>query len=411
MEQRLLVIGHTLPEPNTTAAGVRMEQLLTFFLAEGYSIVFTTTANPTPFSATLGDRGIRVETIRLNDPKFNEQLKRWNPSVVMFDRFLTEEQFGWRVAEACPNALRILDTEDLHFLRKAREEAHHQGQNILDANLYTELAKRELASILRCDLSLIISEAEMELLQTIFKVPSGLLCYLPFLAASISEEQKKSLPKYKERTGFCTLGNLKHKPNVDAVLFLKKEIWPLVRSKLPNAELKIYGAYAPANVAALHSAADGFLYMGWAPSAHNVLQKSRVCLAPLRYGAGLKGKLFDAMRCGTPSVTTWIGAEGLAASQDFGGILANGAEEIAEAAVQLYCSEEGWTEAQQRAFQCLENRFDRQHHIGQFRMRIDTVLHQLPAHRQRHFLGQILHHSTLQSTKYLSKWIECKNGK
>ena len=99
---------------------------------------------------------------------------------------MIEEQFGWRVAENCPSAIRILDTIDLHFLRKGREEAYKKSKNYTDEFLINDFTKREIASIYRCDLSLIISEFEMKLLQDKFNINSSLILYLPFLLSPIS---------------------------------------------------------------------------------------------------------------------------------------------------------------------------------------------------------------------------------
>ena len=94
--------------------------------------------------------------------------KELQPDVVVYDRFMIEEQFGWRVRENCKQAIQILDTEDLHFVRKAREKAFKKQQEV---NYHTDEMIREVASILRCDLSLIISEVEMEMLQREFNIP------------------------------------------------------------------------------------------------------------------------------------------------------------------------------------------------------------------------------------------------
>ena len=95
--------------------------------------------------------------------------------------FITEEQFGWRVAENCPDAIRLLDTEDLHFLRKARQEVVNKNQEL---NLFSETAKREIASIYRCDVSLIISEFEMQLLQETFKNQCFFIILFAFYSGS-----------------------------------------------------------------------------------------------------------------------------------------------------------------------------------------------------------------------------------
>ena len=269
----LLIIGHTFPEPTTTAAGTRMMQLISLFEKENYIIVFSSTASITEKSETFKYAPVEVKSIALNNTSFDDFIKELNPSVVLFDRFITEEQFGWKVAENCPDSLRILDTEDLHFLRKARQEVLKKKLSISDVNLFSETAKREIASIYRCDLSLIISEFEMELLQNTFHIDASLLYYLPFLVNEITVTEFKEFPTFENRNHFITIGNLLHAPNVDAILFLKKEIWPKIKKQLPKAELHIYGAYAPQQISELHSQKEGFLIKGWVVSVSEVMKK------------------------------------------------------------------------------------------------------------------------------------------
>lgn len=335
MTHQLLIIGHTFPEPTTTGAGTRMMQLVELFLEAGFEITFASTASLTDYSISLPDKGIAIQTIALNSDSFDALVLELQPAIVVYDRFMTEEQFGWRVSECCPNALRILDTEDLHFLRKARQEAIQNGRSASEAYLYTETAKRELASMLRCDLSLIISEAEKELLRKQFDFPSDLLHYLPFLVNGPTEKESNGLLKFEERQHFVTVGNLMHAPNVDSVLQLHTEIWPKIRKQLPSAQLHIYGAYAPKQISQLHNPTSGFLIKGWVENLDQVMQNTRICLAPLRFGAGLKGKIIDAMQHGTPVVTTEIGAEGIHGALPFPGIVANDPDSFVAGAVQL----------------------------------------------------------------------------
>jgi glycosyltransferase involved in cell wall biosynthesis len=404
----LLIIGHTFPEPSTTAAGGRMMQLIDLFLEEDYQITFASTANSSEMSADLSKLGVITENIELNDSSFDVFISKLKPSVVVFDRYITEEQFGWRVSEQCPKALRILDTEDLHFLRKAREEAVKKNITAAEANLFTETAKRELASILRSDISLIISEYELKLLQETFRVPSEILHYLPFLV-NITSKGRKNAPFYEERADFVAIGNLLHAPNVNSVLRLKKEIWPLIRKELPQANLCIYGAYAPQQILELHNEKEGFLVCGWAKDVSEVLQNARVCLAPIQFGAGLKGKLLDAMLCGTPSVTTIIGAEGMHGDLPFSGIIEDTVESFANASVALYTQKNRWLKYQQCGFDIIENRFQKGIFSEAFKQRLLALQKNITAHRNNNFIGQILQHQTLQSTKYMSKWIEEKN--
>ncbi|WP_339700961.1 glycosyltransferase [uncultured Marixanthomonas sp.] len=406
--KNLLIIGHTFPEPSTTAAGSRMLQLIQLFLADNYTITFASTASVSDKSVDLENLGVSSKTIQLNNLSFDEFLRKENPTIVLFDRFITEEQFGWRVSEICPEALKVLDTEDLHFLRKARETAVKQNKPVEKANLFTGTAKRELASIWRCDVSLIISEVEMKLLQNTFAIPEDILFYLPFLLSPTSEKQIKSLPTFKERNHFITIGNLLHAPNIDSVKVLKKEIWPHIKAQLPKAELYIYGAYAPQQIQELHNEKEGFIIKGWAADSHTVMQKARVCLAPIRFGAGLKGKLIDAMQCGTPFVTTNIGAEGIYDVSTTNNGIDNWTDFI-NRAITLYTDDKVWLEKQHQGFETLNNRLNKNLFENNFIERIQTLLNSSETHRKKNFFGQILQHHTAQSTKFMSKWIEEKN--
>lgn len=408
--KNLLIIGHTYPEPTTTAAGSRMMQLISLFQEQSFNIIFACTASVSERSVVFSKLGIHTKSIILNDSSFDEFIKEFNPSIVLFDRYISEEQFGWRVAEQCPDSLRILDTEDLHFLRKAREEAIKNRIPIEEAELFSETAKREIASIYRCDLSLIISEFEMQLLKDTFRIDDDLLFYIPFLLDIPSEKDIKKYPSFEERTDFMTIGNLLHAPNVDSVLYLKKDIWPKIREQLPASQLHIYGAYASQQIKEMHNEKEGFLIKGWVDNVSLVMSSARVCLVPLRFGAGLKGKLLDAMLFGTPSVTTTIGAEGLNGKLPYAGIISEGIQDFVSSSVELYSNKGKWLQAQEQGFNIIENRFQREHFSEEFKDHITQLQKDLKPHRKNNFVGQILQHHTLKSTKYLSKWIEAKNG-
>lgn len=403
--KNLLVIGHTFPEPDTTGAGSRMMQLIGLFKETNYHITFASTASISERSVNLEREHILVKSILLNDATFDEFIKQLNPEIVIFDRYITEEQFGWRVSEACPKTLKILDTEDLHFLRKAREEAVRKNLVIEEANLFSDTTKREIASIFRCDLSLIISKFEMDLLQSTFKISSEILYYLPFMVQNISANKIT----FENRQNFIAIGNLLHAPNVDAVIQLKK-LWPEIKKQLPPAEIHIYGAYAPQQITQLHNQKEGFLIKGWVGDLENTLSEYRLQLAYIRFGAGLKGKLVDAMRYGLPSITTKVGAEGLCGKMPFGGEITTSYEDFVKSAVRLYSEEESWKEARQNGFEIIKHHFQRHLFSKDFRKRIEWLSQNLEKHRQQNFIGQVLQHQSLQASKYMSKWIEAKNS-
>ncbi len=388
-----------------------MMQLIALFLTQGWKITFASTAQKGVRKVDLSILKIEEVTIELNNSSFDTFIQKLNPAIVLFDRFMTEEQFGWRVTENCPIALKILDTEDLHCLRKTRQKAIKENKNFNTADLLdAEITKREIASIYRCDLSLIISSYEMELLKELFKIHESLLYYLPFLLDKIKEEQIENLKPFEERHHFISIGNFLHAPNVDAVLYLKKTIWSLIRTQLPNTEIHIYGAYVTQQILELHNEKEGFLIKGFAANAQKVVSNVKVCLAPLRFGAGIKGKLTEAMQNGTPSITTTVGAEGMHAGLPWNGFIEDIPEKFTDKAVELYSNKSVWKKSQQNGIKIINQLYDKEKLSKPFLERLNDLQTTIEKHRNHNFIGAMLQHHTLQSTKYLSKWIEAKNS-
>ena len=401
--KHLVIIGTVFPEPNSTAAGKRMLQLIDLFQQEKFKVSFLSAASFSEHSFDLNSKEIEAYTIKLNDSSFENLIAELNPDIVVFDRFASEEQFGWKVSEICPNAVKILDTEDLHFLRKARETAFKQNRKLDDQDLLNDFFKREIASILRCDLSLIISEFEMDLLTEKFKIDKQILYYLPLFA-----EVKPSLFSFSERKNFISIGNFLHEPNWQTVLKLKK-LWPKIKSKVPEAELHIYGAYATHKALQLHNEREGFLIKGRVEHVEKVFSESKVLLAPIPFGAGIKGKLLESMQYGLPNVTSTIGAEGMNGSLPWNGFVCDDENEFVEKSVSLYQKDSDWLPLQKKGFEIIEKRFKKEDFLPQFSERLDEMSNNLEKHRNDNFLGQILQHHSLHSTKYLGKWIEEKN--
>ncbi len=408
--QRVLILGFVWPEPNSSAAGGRMVQLIRIFKEHRFEVTFASSASDSDYMTDLNTLGVSKKSITLNCSSFDVFVKEFNPTIVLFDRFMMEEQFGWRVTENCPDALRVLDTEDLHCLRLARQKAFKENRPFITDDLLVEdVAKREIASILRCDISLMIAEYEIELLQSVFKIDPDLLYYLPLLLVPIKESTIQNLPLFEERNNFVFIGNFLHEPNWNAVQYLKETIWPLIRKQMPEAVLQIYGAYPSQKVLQLHQPKQGFHIVGRADDAQEVVRNTRVVLAPLRFGAGIKGKLVEAMQCGTPSVTTTIGAESMCGDLPWNGFIADDAQVFSDKAVELYQDKKLWLNAQENGFEILEKRYLKSVFADGFIQHVLNVQTHIKQHRLYNFMGAILQHHTLTSTKYMSRWIEEKN--
>jgi glycosyltransferase involved in cell wall biosynthesis len=405
--KKVLIIGYVWPEPNSSAAGSHMMSILRQYTQQNWQVEFATPSQPTEHMINLASEGISSQHITLNCDSFDQYIAEYQPDIVMFDRFMMEEQFGWRVDENCPKALKVLDTEDLQCLRYARHQANKAGREMTQTDLFSDLAKREMAAILRCDISLIISSFEMDLLINTFKVDERILHHLPFM---IDLTKCPSTTRtFSQRQHFITIGNFRHAPNWDVVLHLQ-QIWPLIKKQIPNAELHIYGSYPPPKATALNNPKTGFLIKGWAEDALVVMEQARVCLAPIRFGAGIKGKLLDAMIMQTPSVTTSLGSEGMHQQEPWPGVVTDDVTEFVSAAVNLYNDEQAWLNAQQHAFSLLKSSYDNKVLGPKLITKIIEITADLDAHRLANFNGSMLKHHTMLSTKYMSQWIAAKNA-
>ena len=386
-----------------------MMQLLETFKDQQWQVDFASPAQPTEHQVDLGLIGINSHAIRLNCQSFDQFIKELSPEIVVFDRFMMEEQFGWRVEKNVPDALRVLNTEDLHSLRDARHQAVKQERPFQDEDLHTELAVREIAAIFRSDLTLMISAVETELLQQRFHVPERQLMTLPFMLASNSDSSYKARLAFDQRHHFISIGNFRHAPNWDAVLQLKQHIWPAIHQQLPNTQLHIYGAYPPPKATQLHNPKQGFFVKGWAEDAKSVIQQARVLLAPLRFGAGLKGKLVEAMQVGTPSITTPIGAEGIADAESWSGAVCFNTQAFIDAAIRLYQEKDLWLKAQVAGDKLIQNNFSKEIHRDRLIQRLMSQFDDRYVIRKQSFFNQMLRHHSLKSTQYMSQWIEIKN--
>ncbi len=420
---RVLIIGYVWPEPRSSAASGHMMQLIHCFLEQGWEITFASPATEGEHVADLAALGIARVRIELNNSSFDAFVSELAPDIVLFDQFMIEEQFGWRVEKHCPDALRVLETSDLQSLRNTRHlqlkqflENSTQPDDLTDyfsssettiysAMAISDLAQREVAALYRCDLSLMTSDVEIQLLTARFGMPGALLHWCPLMV----EGRADSPPSFEERANFLSIGNFRHAPNWDAVLWLKSAVWPLIRQQLPKAQLHIYGAYTPPKATALNNPAQGFHIMNWAEDALQVMSQARVCLAPLRFGAGIKGKIVDAMLCGTPTVTTPIGAEAMHGEMPWPGTLASSATGIADAAIRLYQHRNLWQDAQQAGWDLLEARYQHRQHCASLIERISVLRQNLREHRTANFTGAMLRHHHHKSTKYMAQWIEAKN--
>ncbi len=369
---------------------------------------------------------IEEHSITLNCNSFDTWISDLSPDAVIFDRFMMEEQFGWRVEQQCASCMRILNTEDLHSLRNARElrlksaikdgkdfdEDFNDIQRLYQTMAQTDICQREIAAIMRSDLSIMISTFEIELLKDIFKVPQQILMHLPFMLDT-NNTSKALDPKhlsFDQRDHFVTIGNFRHQPNWDSVRYLKATLWPLIRKALPQAQLHIYGAYPAKKVTDLHNPKQGFHIKGWAEDAHQVLANAKVCLAPIRFGAGIKGKFTDAMQTATPIVTTPVGSEAMCDNSQWPGAVHLDTQALANSAIALFTDAKHWQQASTQGPLIIEQLYNREKLETHLHHSISELKENLESIRLENFTGLMLRHHHHKSTQYMSQWIAAKNA-
>ena len=413
------------PEPSSSAAGVRLDYLIRLFIREGFELHLSSTAEQGPYSALYEDLdGVYRHNLDPNSSEISVKLAQINPDVVVFDRYPTEEQFSWHVMEACPKAIRILDTEDLHGLRRARqltlEELENKGglthlyvaeHEIKPTSVYNTIALREMVSMHRSDLSLVVSDVELSYAQKYYGIPINQLMYLPILSSRLFEPFG---PLNNDMsTNACFIGNFKHVPNRDAVHFLRYQLWPHINKALSgqgdaNSECHIYGAYMDAKMERLHNPSIGFHMMGRVDDVYSTMAGYGVLLAPLRFGAGVKGKILDAISVELPVVTTPTGSEGLSVhldGVDFPGYLAKTVEEFKQSAVKCLS-----TSAQNRwnfpDHKKLVQRLDTEYGNA-FIAQVNNLIE--GKNGIQHPIKLMLEQNSQLAHRYLSKYIQLKN--
>lgn len=465
-----------------------------------------------PSSSPPSRKPVSCFSVPLNESAaLDAALAASRPTDVVFDRFTSEEAFSWRVREKCPGAARVLDMQDCHALRRARARAvaeadgSGRSETAVVAALGAEIdasdrdAVREASAIYRSDLTLVCSPFEERLLISSMGPlggggdGSGKLVPAPLFASRRALSSRRRL-KFEERKHFVAIGSFLHPPNVDSLLWLagrrrseekrKKEkgrrtmmmkktqsgesdendgenltpIWDLITAHpgMDGAELHVYGSYASkcAAAAEIHDPKRGVFVHGPASNL-SPLSRARVLLAPLRYGAGLKGKIADAWMRGTPAVTTPIGGEGMMAvtmDDERGGGGGEKEVEVAAAdggrrrnegslpllpwggsctsttaisfaseAARLYLDEKAWVEASEEGLRLHDALYFDPTPADRAVAAVDALVSSgssspfsssssslLRARREKDFVGSAMWADSARATEYFSRWIELK---
>ncbi len=333
--RRVLVLDHCTPTPNQDAGSVTAFNLLLLLREMDFQVTFIPEDNflyVPEYTTALQRNGIEV----LYAPFFisveqhlKEQGARYELAF-MFRPGVIERHLN-AIKKHCPKSKVLYCTVDLHFLRMAREAELQKDK--AKERLAQEMQQRELAAIQAADASIVHSTAELELLRPM--LPEAKLHVFPLIM-----DAKGTTKRFSERRDIVFVGGYQHTPNVDAVQHFAKDIMPLLREQLPGVRFYAVGSKPPEEIKAL--ACEDIIITGFVEDLNPLLDKMRVSVAPLRYGAGIKGKIGIAMAAGLPVVATPMAAEGMSLTDGENILVADGPVAFANAVARIYRDEALW---------------------------------------------------------------------
>ncbi len=264
------------------------------------------------------------------------------------------------VRRFAPHAKVVFDTVDLHFLREERQALFCQ-----DTSRESGIPSRkqqELRLARQADLTLVVSPIEKAILETECK---GIdVRILP----TIYSLEARSIRRFEGRANIIFIGGFQHPPNIDAVLYFAREIFPRVLNRLPDAVFQVIGPDAPPEV--LELASPSIQVLGYIPDVRPLFDRARVSVAPLRFGAGVKGKVNQSMALGVPTVLTSIAAEGMYLVHEENALIADDPDRFADEVVRLWTSRELWERVSAQGRESIREHFS----VEAAAKRIDELL-------------------------------------
>ena len=333
--RRVLVIDLCTPTPNQDAGSVTIFNLMLLLREMDFQVTFIPADNFSympEYTAALQRVGIEAQygPYVTNVAQYLKNCGDRYDLAFLFRPGVAEHHLK-TIHKFCPKAKVLYHTVDLHFLRMSREAELQSDE--AKQKVAAKMKQCELTAIRASDASIVHSTAELEFLRP--ELPDAKLLVFPLIL-----DVPGTSKTFSERRNIVFIGGFQHTPNVDAVQYFVAEIMPLLRMRLPGVRFYAVGSKQPAEIQAL--ACEDVIITGFVEDLTPLLDTMRVSVAPLRYGAGIKGKIGTAMAVGLPTVATSLAVEGMSLTQGENTLVADGAEQFADAIVRLYQDEALW---------------------------------------------------------------------
>ena len=334
--RRALIIDACTPEPDKDSGSVRMTHLMEILRELGYQVSFLADnrAYVAGYTEALQQRGVEVWFHPWADASAGvlEEIGA-TIDVVLISRHYIARNYVSQVRRHCPNARLLFDTVDLHYLREERLAALEQDPELAATAARTK--QEELGVARSCDATLVVSPHEQAVLNEV--APEIEVA----VVSNIHHVHGRHKP-FAERRDIMFVGGYQHPPNIDAVQWFVSEVLGLVRQQLPDVVFHIIGSKAPPEVRRLGQV-EGVEFHGFVPAIEPWLDNCRLSVAPLRYGAGVKGKVNSSMSRGQPVVATSPAVEGMFVLPGEDVLVADAPQAFADAVIAAYTDEALWT--------------------------------------------------------------------
>ncbi len=327
----ILYIDHYVPEPDKDSGSLRTFGILSVLADMKNKTTFwpDNQKYSIPYVPELQQKGIEV-IYRKNDfSKFLEERKNVYDVAILSRPYISAKYID-TIKQKMPNCKIIYETIDLHYLRMRREAVLQNKDRTTESEMMKEL---EFSMMKKSDITILTSPAEAEFLHNEDKS-------LRFASLPNIHTEKKNISGFEERKNIIFLGGFQHTPNIDSAKYLVKEIWPLIKQNLPKTKLYIIGSNPTDEIKKL--ASNDVIVTGYVKDLEPYYKEAKVMVVPLRYGAGVKGKITQSLSEGLPVVTTPIGAEGIDLIDSKNCMIAEKPEDFVTKTCQVYQDKDLW---------------------------------------------------------------------
>ena len=334
VQRRVLVVEACMLTPDQDSGSVRTSRYIRVMQSLGSKVTFIADnlQHLEPYVSRLQQEGVEVLTApHVNSVEGFIEDHGAEFDVIVLSRYYVASRYIDIARRAAPRALLVLDTHDLHYLRTRRLAELENSKAIMQSA--HAMQQQEMDCIRRTDVTWVVSPYERDVLAR--EAPQATV----MVQTNIHYPVEKAVP-FGERAGIMFVGGYRHPPNVDAALFYCREIVPRLRERLPGVVSYLIGSNPPQSISKLQG--HGIEVLGYVPEIEPWFDKCRLSVSPLRYGAGVKGKINHSMSRGLPVVATSTSVEGMHLLEGEEVLVADEPDAFADAIARLYRDEALW---------------------------------------------------------------------